>query len=139
MRRRKVRSSLFPPCGKNCAHVLAPPFPTEPAALGFGGGPLGFAVINTNRYGPAPAPAEKTVQAKISFDYVEFYHNHHLVSRYHRNYGRDEELYDWTQYQHTTEKVRDGGAHSFLQAAAPAVADAAGPVQRPGPDGAPAA
>ena len=39
-RRRKVRSTPFPPDGENYVRFLAPPFPTEPALLGFGGGPL---------------------------------------------------------------------------------------------------
>ena len=41
-RRRKVRSVSFPPKGgENSTRSLAPPFPTEPASLGFGGGPKG--------------------------------------------------------------------------------------------------
>ena len=40
-RRRKVRSVSFPPKGgENSTRSLAPPFPTEPASLGFGGGPI---------------------------------------------------------------------------------------------------
>ena len=39
-RRRKVRFASFPPKdGENFARSLAPPLPTEPASLGFGGGP----------------------------------------------------------------------------------------------------
>ena len=56
----------------------------------------GFAVIDTNKYGLAPTLAGKTVQAKIFFDHVEFYYDHHPVGRYRRSYGRNEELYDWT-------------------------------------------
>ena len=40
-RRRKVRSTPFSPDGENCVRSLAPPLPTEPASLGFGGAPLG--------------------------------------------------------------------------------------------------
>ena len=58
----------------------------------------GFAVIDTNKYGLAPALAGKTVQAKIFFSHIEFYHDHQPVGRYRRSYGRNEELYDWTQY-----------------------------------------
>ena len=36
-RRRKVRLSPFPPGGENCARSLVPPFPGEPASLGFAG------------------------------------------------------------------------------------------------------
>ena len=39
-RRRKVRSTPFPPCGENCARSLAPPLPTRPAPLGSRGGPF---------------------------------------------------------------------------------------------------
>ena len=58
----------------------------------------GLATIDTNKYGLAPALAGWTVQAKIFFDHVEFYHDHRLVAQYRRSYGRNEELYDWTQY-----------------------------------------
>lgn len=58
----------------------------------------GFAVIDTNKYGLSPTLAGKTVQTKIFFDHVEFYYDHQPVGRYRRSYGRDEELYDWTQY-----------------------------------------
>ncbi len=34
-RRRKVRSTPFPPCGENCVRSLAPPLKIKPAALGF--------------------------------------------------------------------------------------------------------
>ena len=42
-RRRKVRSTPFPPSGENCARSLAPPFPNKPASLGFVGSPKGKA------------------------------------------------------------------------------------------------
>lgn len=58
----------------------------------------GLAAIDTNKYGLSPALAGWTVQAKIFFDHVEFYHDHRLVAQYRRSYGRNEELYDWTQY-----------------------------------------
>lgn len=58
----------------------------------------GFAVIDTNRYGLSPSLAGRTVQAKIFFDRVEFYHDHQPVGQYRRSYGRDEEHCDWTQY-----------------------------------------
>ena len=68
----------------------------------------GFAVIDTNKYGLAPMLAGKTVQAKIFFDHIEFYHDHQPVGRYRRSYGRNEELYDWTRYVSTL--VRKPGA-----------------------------
>lgn len=58
----------------------------------------GLATIDTNKYGLAPALAGHIVQAKVFFDHVEFYHDHRLVAQYRRSYGRNEELYDWTQY-----------------------------------------
>lgn len=58
----------------------------------------GLAAIDTNKYGLTPALAGWTVQAKIFYDHVEFYHDHRLVAQYRRSYGRNEELYDWTQY-----------------------------------------
>lgn len=58
----------------------------------------GLAAIDTNKYGLAPALAGHIVQAKVFFDRVEFYHDHRLVAQYRRSYGRNEELYDWTQY-----------------------------------------
>lgn len=61
----------------------------------------GFAVIDTNKYGLSPTLAGRTVQAKIFFDHVEFYHDHQPVGRFRRSYGREEELYDWTQYVST--------------------------------------
>ncbi|MCM1225763.1 MAG: IS21 family transposase, partial [Lachnospiraceae bacterium] len=58
----------------------------------------GFAAVDTNRYGLSPAMAGERVQAKIYFDHVEFYHDHRLVCKYPRSYGRNEEICDWTQY-----------------------------------------
>ena len=58
----------------------------------------GFVVVDTNRYGLAPAFAGEIVQAKIYCDQIEFYHDHRLVGRYRRSYGTNEELCDWTQY-----------------------------------------
>ncbi len=72
----------------------------------------GFAVIDTNKYGLAPTLAGKTVQAKIFFDHVEFYHDHQPVGRYRRSYGRDEELYDWTQYVGTLLKKPGAVEHT---------------------------
>ena len=72
----------------------------------------GFAVIDTNKYGLAPTLAGKTVQAKIFFDHIEFYYDHHPVGRYRRSYGRDEELYDWTQYVGTLLKKPGAVEHT---------------------------
>ena len=72
----------------------------------------GFAVIDTNKYDLAPTLAGKTVQAKIFFDHVEFYHDHQPVGRYRRSYGQDEELYDWTQYVGTLLKKPGAMEHT---------------------------
>ena len=72
----------------------------------------GFVVIDTNKYGLAPTLAGKMVQAKIFFDHVEFYHDHQPVGRYRRSYGRDEELYDWTQYVGTLLKKPGAVEHT---------------------------
>ena len=42
----------------------------------------GFATIDTNRYGLSPTLAEETVQAKIFFDHVEFFHDHVPVGQF---------------------------------------------------------
>ena len=38
------------------------------------------------------------MQAKIWYDHVEFFYDRHMVGRYERSYGRNEELLDWTHY-----------------------------------------
>jgi len=72
----------------------------------------GFAVIDTNKYGLAPVLAGKTVQAKIFFDHIEFFYDHQPVGRYRRSYGRNEELYDWTQYVGTLLKKPGAVEHT---------------------------
>ena len=71
-------------------------------------GKSGFATIDTNRYGLSPTLAEETVQAKIFFDHVEFFHDHIPVGQFKRSYGSHEEIYDWTQY--VTTLCRKSGA-----------------------------
>ena len=58
----------------------------------------GFATIETNKYGLSPALSGETVQAKIFFDHVEFFHDHRSVGSYPRSYKKGDEVYDWTQY-----------------------------------------
>ncbi len=58
----------------------------------------GFATIDTNRYGLSPALAGQTVQAKVFYDHVEFYHDHEPVGNYRRSYKTGEDVYNWTQY-----------------------------------------
>lgn len=58
----------------------------------------GFVSIDTNKYGLSPELHDETVQAKIFYDKIEFYHDHALVASYRRSYSKNEELMDWTQY-----------------------------------------
>ena len=58
----------------------------------------GFVVIDTNRYGLSPVLAGEVVQAKIFFDHIEFFHDHHAVGSFRRSYKQNDEIYDWTQY-----------------------------------------
>lgn len=53
---------------------------------------LRYEALSMNKYGLIPMLVGKTVQVKIFFDHVEFYHDHQPVDRYRRSYGRDEEL-----------------------------------------------
>ncbi len=41
----------------------------------------GFAVIDTNKYGLAPALAGKAVPTKIFFSHIEFFHDRQPVER----------------------------------------------------------
>lgn len=72
----------------------------------------GFATIDTNKYGLAPALAGRTVQAKIFFDHIEFYCDHQPAGRYCRSYGRHEELFDWTRYTGTLLKKPGAVEHT---------------------------
>lgn len=58
----------------------------------------GFATIDTNRYSLSPALHGETVQAKVFFDRIEFYHDHQFIAQFRRCYGSRQEIYDWTQY-----------------------------------------
>jgi hypothetical protein len=58
----------------------------------------GFVTIETNKYGLSPMLSGETVQAKIFYDHVEFFHDHHPVGHYRRSYKTNDEVYDWTQY-----------------------------------------
>ena len=58
----------------------------------------GFVTIDTNKYGLSPAFAGETIQAKIFYDHIEFFHDHKHICTYSRSYKSNEEIYDWTQY-----------------------------------------
>lgn len=69
----------------------------------------GFVSIDTNKYGLSPELHDETVQAKIFYDKIEFYHDKALVASYRRSYEKNEELMDWTQYV-TTMRKKPGAA-----------------------------
>lgn len=58
----------------------------------------GFVTVDTNKYGLSPELNGKIVQSKIFFDRLEMYYDHQLLKIYPRHYGRDKEIFDWTQY-----------------------------------------
>lgn len=72
----------------------------------------GFAVIDTNKYGLPPSLAGETVQAKIYFNSVEFFHDHTPVGRYRRSYGTSVEVMDWTQYVDTLCRKPGAAVHT---------------------------
>ncbi len=59
---------------------------------------VGFATIDTNKYGLSPQFAGQTVQAKIFFDHIAFFYDHKPIANFQRSYGKNEEIFDWTQY-----------------------------------------
>lgn len=61
----------------------------------------GFVNVDTNRYGLSPELSCLTVQAKIFYDKIEFYHNNTLAASYRRSYDKNTELMDWSLYIHT--------------------------------------
>lgn len=72
----------------------------------------GFATIDTNKYGLLPSLCGETVQAKIFFDHIEFYHDHRLVGEYKRSYGTNEECMNWTYYVSTLCKKPGAAPHT---------------------------
>lgn len=79
----------------------------------------GFVSIDTNRYGLSPELHDETVQAKIFYDKIEFYHDHVLVANYCRSYGKNEELMDWTQYIRTLCRKPSAAEHTRFFAMMP--------------------
>ena len=79
----------------------------------------GFVSIDTNKYGLSPELHNETVQAKIFYDRIEFYHDHVLVASYRRSYGRNDELMDWTQYIRTLCKKPGAVEHTRFFTAMP--------------------
>lgn len=79
----------------------------------------GFVSMDTNRYGLSPELHGETVQAKIFYDRIEFYHDHALVASYRRSYGKNEELMDWTQYIRTLCRKPGAAEHTRFFSAMP--------------------
>lgn len=79
----------------------------------------GFVCIDTNKYGLSPELHDETVQAKIFYDKIEFYHDHALVASYRRCYGKNEELMDWTQYIRTLCRKPGAAEHTRFFSAMP--------------------
>ena len=76
----------------------------------------GFVTIETNKYGLSPTLSGETVQAKIFFDHVEFYHDHRPAGNYRRSYKTNDEIFDWTQYVSTLCKKPEAIEHTrFFQ------------------------
>lgn len=76
-------------------------------------------VENKVGYGLSPELHDETVQAKIFYDKVEFYHDHALVASYRRCYGKNEELMDWTQYVRTLCRKPGAAEHTRFFSAMP--------------------
>ena len=72
----------------------------------------GFVMLDTNKYGLSPEFHNETVQAKIFYDKIEFYHDHTLAASYRRSYGKNEEFMDWTQYIGTLCKKPGAAEHT---------------------------
>ncbi len=72
----------------------------------------GFAMFDTNSCGLSPELSNETVQAKIFYDKIEFYHNHVMIAIYRRSCGKNEELMDWTQYIRTLCKKPGAAEHT---------------------------
>ena len=73
------------------------PFPVFRYAV-FSVNKYGFVTVENNRYGLNPELFGKTIQAKLYYDHIEFFYDHHLEGRYKRSYGSGEEICDWTKY-----------------------------------------
>jgi len=72
----------------------------------------GFVVIDTNKYGISPELAGQTAEIKIFFDKVEIYYEHNLLKIYERNYDKNKEVMDWTQYMRTLCKKPGAVGHT---------------------------
>lgn len=72
----------------------------------------GFVSVDTNQYGLSPELNGETVQAKIFYDRIEFWHDQMLAGKYHRSYGRNEKLTDWTKYVHTLYRKPGAAEHT---------------------------
>jgi transposase len=73
----------------------------------------GFVTVDKRKYGLSPELSGKAVQAKIRFDSIEFFFDHHLLKTYDRSYDKNGAVSDWKQYLPTL--VQKPGAVEHTQ------------------------
>jgi len=61
-------------------------------------GKTGFVTVDKSKYGLSPELSGKVVQAKIHFDRIAFFYDHHLLKTYDRSYEKNDAVSDWKQY-----------------------------------------
>jgi len=76
-------------------------------------GKTGFVTVDSVKYGLSPELSGKVVQAKIRFDTVELFYDHHLLKTYDRSYEKKKSVSDWKQYLPTL--VQKPGAVEHTQ------------------------
>jgi len=72
----------------------------------------GYVTVDTNKYGISPELSGQTAEIKIFFDIVEIYYDHNLLKVYKRDYGKNQEIMDWTQYLNTLNKKPGAVEHT---------------------------
>jgi hypothetical protein len=73
----------------------------------------GFVTVESVKYGLSPELSGKVVQAKIRFNQIELFYDHHLLKTYDRSYEKNKAVTDWKQYLPTL--VRKPGAVEHTQ------------------------
>jgi transposase len=73
----------------------------------------GFITVESVKYGLSPELSGKVVQAKIRFDRIELFYDHHLLKTYDRSYEKNKAAADWKQYLPTL--VQKPGAVEHTQ------------------------
>jgi transposase len=72
----------------------------------------GYVTVDTNKYGISPELSGQIAQIKVFFEKVEIYYDHNLLKIYERNYGKNQEVMDWTQYLNTLYKKPGAVEHT---------------------------